>query len=210
MPVKQDDVLIEPSAGSLRWREEWLSELAKCVHPAFKGFAMAPYRLTCGWPCRNGLGRRRRAVGECHARESSKGGIHEIFISPVLDEPLEVAGTVCHELAHVAAGIKAGHGKGFVKVARHVGLTRNRPTSAMPSAVLESRLRKILGPLGPYPHSAVLPALKPVKPRTSVKLTCPSCQCVVTIGILNLKSAGLPTCGCGTLFTGGLDADEES
>jgi hypothetical protein len=214
MPLKRSDAVTEPAGGppGLRWREEWLSELAKCVHPIFKGFAMAPYRLTCGWPCRNGLGRRRRTVGECHARESSKEGVHEIFISPVLDEPLEVAGTVCHELAHVAAGIKAGHGKGFVTGARHSGLTRNRPTSAMPSSILESRLRKMLESLGPYPHSAVLPALRmrPAKPRTSVKLTCPSCQCVVTIGISNLKSAGLPTCGCGTLFTGGLDADEAS
>jgi hypothetical protein len=53
-------------------RESWLTELAKRVHPLYKGFAMAPYRLTCGWPCRMALGRRRRAIGECHALESSR------------------------------------------------------------------------------------------------------------------------------------------
>lgn len=203
--IKSEEVWVgEPL---ILWREEWLNELAKRVRPLFKGFAMAPYRLTCGWPCRMALGRRRRAIGECHALESSKAGVHEIFISPLLDRPVEVGGVVCHELAHVAAGIKDGHGKGFVKVCKHVGLTKNRPTSAAPGKILEDRLVKMVETLGAYPHSAVVPHLKPAKPRTSVKLVCPNCQCVVTMGLRHLTAAGLPTCGCGTLFVGGEDAD---
>lgn len=184
-------------APILKWREEWLYELSRAVSPIFKGWPMMPYRLTCGWPCRNGLARKRRVVGECHALESSKGGLHEIFISPVLDEPLEVAGTVCHELAHVAAGIPAGHGKGFVKVCRHVGLTKNRPTSAMPGEILLGRLRRWVEPLGAYPHQAIAPAQRPAKPRTSVKLACTSCGCACTMGIKWIAEVGPPTCACG-------------
>jgi hypothetical protein len=93
-------------------REAWLNELAKLAVPVFSGYQLKPYRLTCGWPSKGGMGRRSRRVGECHSLESSKGGVHEIFISPLIDESLEVGGTVLHELAHVAAGITAGHGKG--------------------------------------------------------------------------------------------------
>lgn len=179
-------------------RESWLNELASMIHPMFKGWGMKPYRLTCGWPCRGGLGRRRRVVGECHALESSKAGIHEIFISPTLEKPDMVAGTVCHEMAHVAAGIKAAHGKDFVKVCRAVGLTSGRATSVMPGPLLEKRLERILMKMGPYPHSAVMPALKPCKPRTSVSLTCPACPCRVTMGLKCFQEIGPPTCACGS------------
>src|SRR5262245_3291211 len=120
-------------------REGWLTEVASQVEPFFVGFKLDPYRVTCGWPSRNGLGRRMRRVGECHGSKSSKAGIHEIFISPLLDKPLEVAGTLCHELAHAAAGIDAAHGKDFVKVCKHVGLTRGKPTSVMPGERLNAR-----------------------------------------------------------------------
>jgi hypothetical protein len=175
-----------------QWREEWLNELARLVHPLFRTFPMKPYRLTCGWPCRFALGRRRRAVGECHALESSKAGFHEIFISPVLENPIEVAGTVCHEMGHVAAGIKAAHGKGFVKVCRHVGLTKGRPTSAAPGRRLEDHLRKVLDRLGAYPHTAVLPVLKPTRPCTTVKLLCPDCACACSMSLKWLAAAGPP------------------
>jgi hypothetical protein len=191
------------------WREEWLNELARLVHPLFRTFPMQPYRLTCGWPCRFALGRRRRAVGECHALESSKAGFHEIFISPVLEDPVEVAGTVCHEMAHVAAGIKAAHGKGFVKVCRHVGLTKGRPTSAGPGPRLEDHLRKLLGRLGTYPHTAVLPVLKPARPRTTVKLLCPACTCMCSMSLKWLAAAGPPCCGCGAIMQNATEIDPE-
>jgi hypothetical protein len=178
-------------------REAWLNELSKLIHPLFKGFTMRPYRLTCGWPCRGGLGRRRRVVGECHALESSRAGVHEIFVSPTLDKPTEVAGVVTHEMSHVAAGIEAGHGKGFVKVARHIGLTKGRPTSALPGPRLGEKLARFVHSLGTYPHDAVLPALKPCRPRTTVTLSCSGCPCKVVMGLKCYQEVGAPTCACG-------------
>jgi len=78
-------------------REAWLSAVATALQPFFPGAEFAPYRVTMGWPVSNGLGRRRRTVGQCFGAESSKDKVFELFISPLLDDPVEVAGTLAHE-----------------------------------------------------------------------------------------------------------------
>lgn len=182
-------------------REQWLTLVAVKAEVLFKGFRLAKYRISCSWPCRNALGRKERRIGECHALESSVGGIHEIFISPLIDDPLEVAGVVCHEMAHVAAGIDAGHAGKFVKVCRHVGLTKNKPTQAMPGPDLSDRLQAVIGQVGSYPHSKMIPTVKEAKPSTSVRLKCEQCGCTVVMTLKWLIEAGHPVCGCGGQMT---------
>jgi hypothetical protein len=208
-PLKGDkELLYEPPTitpplpPEILNREAWLTNAAKLVEPIFKGFTLKPYRLTCGWPSRNGTGRKKRVVGECHSIESSKGGVHEIFISPVLEESLEVLGTVCHEVAHVVAGIDAKHGARFVKVCKHVGLTKGKATEVMPGDALNLRLAKVVGKLGKYPHSALVGVRKPARPGAGgISLTCPMCACLVRISRKWLDMAGCPTCGCGAKMT---------
>jgi hypothetical protein len=185
-----------PGDKTARNREAWLTELAARAEVFFRGFDLGRYRLTCGWPSRGGLAKKARRVGECYAPECSRDGTHEIFVSPVLDDPQEVAGTVCHEMAHVAAGIPAGHGPVYKKVCRHVGLV-GRPTNAMPGELLRERLAKIIDRVGPYPHSALTGVLKVKKPPTSFTLACGACGCLVRISSRWLTTAGFPVCGCG-------------
>ena len=181
-------------------REAWLTEVALQVAPLYNKFHLSkkPYRITMGWPCRAGTSVRRRRIGECHHSTSSSGGFCEIFISPVLDTPLKVAGTVCHELAHVAAGADAGHGSWFTKVCKHVGLTHGKPTEVMPGASLNKRLEGIITKLPEYPHKAITPVAK-VRDmvQSSISLVCTSCGCKVRIAIQWLYRAGPPVCGCG-------------
>jgi hypothetical protein len=192
-------------------REQWLNDLAKQVEPIFRGYKLDPYRLTCGWPCRRGLSNKQRVIGECHALESSAGGVHEIFISPTLDKPLEVAGVVCHEIAHVAAGIKAAHKGRFIQVCKHIGLTKNKPTSAAPGTELEERLQKILDRQGEYPHKALIPMAKVIiKPKSQFTLVCRECGCKVSISAKWLDEVGAPTCGCNGLMEVQLDAPNPS
>lgn len=182
-------------------REQWLTELAKGIEPIFKGFRLAKYRLTCGWPCKQALSRRNRRIGECHGSQSSKDGTHEIFISPSIDDQLEVAGTVAHEMVHVVAGIEAQHKGKFLSVARHIGLTKGKPTSAMPGERLNDQIKKILEPLGAYPHSALVPVGKTKTSNpSSVRLEC-ECGCRVTISRKMLEEYGPPTCACGGEMT---------
>jgi hypothetical protein len=181
--VCTDTSIFVPSRGKL-WREEWLTQLSQMVLPVFKSWNMAPFRVTCGWPCKG-----------------------EIFISPALDDPLDVAGTVCHEMAHVAAGIKAGHGQGYRKVCRSVDLTKGSPTNASPGPVLTDRLHRIVESLGDYPHMALVPVVKLVKrPKTAVTLACLNCGCRVRIALKWLDQAGPPMCGCGGSMGPGEDS----
>lgn len=181
-------------------REEWLTTLAQQVEPWFREYTLGGYKLTCGWPSRFGTGRKLRRVGECHSKVLSKSGVFEIFVSPVLDNPLEVAGTVCHELAHIAAGIEAGHGYGFQKVCKRLGLTKGKPTQVMPGAILNERLDKIIAQLGPYPHQALGIAYKEVAASPFTYTLVCECGCKLRIGEDWLIKAGFPTCGCGKLF----------
>ncbi len=183
-------------------REHWLTELSRAVAPVYAGFRLSEFRVTCGWPASGGLSTKRRRVGECHGAQSSKGGLFELFISPVLDDSLQVAGTVCHELAHVAAGVEAQHKGQFVRVCRAVGLTKGKPTSVMPGAELDEKLRRIIERLGAYPHQALQPVGKLVQSKPGpVILVCGDCGCKVQISLKWLEEAGPPSsCGCGGGF----------
>ncbi len=183
-------------------REAWLTEMAKQITPMFAGMRLAEYRVTCGWPCKNALGRGATRVGECHSPKSSKGAYHEIFISPLLDKPLEVAGTLTHELAHVAAGVEAAHGKKFVAVCKHVGLTKGKATQVMPGTYLDERLNRLIEQVGQYPHTALVPLMKTKEAKvTSLSLECVDCGCKASIGIKWVELSGLPVCGCGGEFS---------
>ncbi len=182
-------------------REAWLTAVAEGMRPLFKGMSLAKFRVTCGWPSKNPLGRNRRVVGQCFATECSRLGIHELFISPLLEKPDEVAGTLCHELAHVAAGVKAAHGKGFVRVCRHVGLTCGKPGNVMPGAALAAQLAEVTARVGTYPHSALAPVqVERPKVKSVVGLECPECQCKISISVRLLERCGAPTCACGAPF----------
>jgi hypothetical protein len=181
-------------------REGWLTEAGRIIEPLFRPLRVGAYRVTCGWPCKGGTSLKRRRVGECHPVESSRAGVSELFISPVLDGFGDVTGTLVHEMAHVVAGVKAGHGRGFVRVCRHVGLTKGKATSAEPGERLAEQVAKLLEPLGKYPHSALVPKGKPKKPPGVVGLECAGCGCKVTISFKWLGQSGPPVCGCGKSF----------
>jgi hypothetical protein len=191
-------------------REQWLTELGEAVRHLYSNFNLKPFRLTCGWPCINPLGRKVRRIGECHPIESSPGGFHEIFISPLVGESIEVAGVACHELGHVAAGTDQGHKGLFLKVCREVGLTKNKPTQAMPGERLTRLLEKVIGQLGPYPHKPMQPFTKrKERSNTDLTLTCVECGCKVRISIKWAAKSGLPVCGCGgLLYSPGENTDE--
>ncbi len=193
-------------------REGWLTEVAHKIIPVFRGFNLRAesFRVTCGWPAKGALSRRSRRVGECHGAQNSTAGIFELFISPLLEKPLDVAGTVAHEMCHVAAGVEAGHGPGFKKVAKFVDLTAGKPTSAGPGPRLAERLERIIGSVGPYPHRAMAPQMKAAKAGSAVKLECRECGCKVIISRRWMDEVGPPPgCACGGGF-GEVGAKEDS
>lgn len=183
-------------------REGWLTELAKMLEPHYRGFELGDYRVTCGWPSTKGLGTRSRTIGECWDKSASPAGRSEIFISPVLQDPVEVGGVLCHEMAHIAAGHKAGHGPKYKRVCRHVGLFKGKPTQAMPGDQLEADIRSKVLKLGAYPHRAISPRGKELKVKPGpVTLECGKCGCKCSMTLKWHETSGSPTCGCGHPMT---------
>jgi len=180
-------------------REGWLMEVSAYLRSVvFKDWKIVPFRVTCGWPSKHASSAKGRRVGECHGARLSKDGHHEIFISPVLDNPLEVTGVLCHELAHVAAGVDAQHGKEFLRVCRQVGLDKGKPGSVMPGERLNKRLDEFLKSVPVYPHSALLTPAKTTlaRPAVSIKLVCQECACSIRIAKKDFERVGAPVCGC--------------
>ena len=181
-------------------REQWLTEIAQRMETLFKSknYPLKPYRVTCGWPCRLGLSLRAPRIGECHPVVSSKGGVMEIFVSPRLDKPLDVAGVVVHELTHVAVGTEWSHGTRFKAAMKALGLV-GKPTSAMPGEKLNETLQKHIDQLGAYPHAALEPVRTAAKSGSAVKLLC-DCGCNFRMSRKWLEESGVPICGCGKPF----------
>jgi hypothetical protein len=199
-------------------REQWLNNAVTSVRGIFhaNGYPIPDHiRVSCGFP----LSRARslyRNVGVHFAPELSDDATHQIFISPVLDDSVEVLGVLMHELSHAVTGEK--HGYEFKQCVRKVWLEGN-PTQTKVGAEFRSNFAPILESLGVYPH-AKLNLESNSKPQGTrmLKAVCNNCVERNADGSIALTATGaiksqytirvtktwadkgLPTCQCGTQF----------
>lgn len=148
---------MEQNAATLR--EDWLNRAMPMIREHFAGAGFEvpeKIRLTCGFPSKMGMGRKKRRIGECWDSSCTTDGYHLIFISPVLGDPIKVLGTQVHEVVHAAVGTKHGHKAPFSKAAKAVGLIKPW-TSTKESDDLVERINRWIKGLGPYPHGALDP-----------------------------------------------------
>jgi hypothetical protein len=138
------------------YREAWLQAAASFLlkHMVEQGLPPVEVRVSCGWPVRGGVARRRTVIGQCFAPSVCKDGKPQIFISPRLSESIEVLGTLLHELVHASVGCHYGHRKEFSQAARQVGLD-GPPTATTVGDTLRWLLVSYVGRVGPYPHAAI-------------------------------------------------------
>lgn len=182
-------------------REDWLNQAAEKLRPWFSNIGHPlpkQFRVTCGWPSTGALARRKRRIGECWTTASSAGKINEIFISPVISEPVQVVGVLVHELVHAADNCKHGHTGPFTKMCRKLGLV-GKPTATAPGPELTERIKaQVLEELPPYPHDPLDLAGRPVRRQTTrmKKVACPECGYTVRTTAKWIE-VGLPTCHCG-------------
>jgi hypothetical protein len=166
-------------------REQWLHAGLELIRPLFGAIsnpAPKKIRVSCGFPSRNALGNRLRAIGECWSDKASKGSYFEIFVSPILNEPVKVLDVLTHEVVHAVVGLECGHKKPFKLVATAVGL-EGPMKSTKAGAALQAKLEGIAKQLGPYPHdelSKMTSGKKPDKCRM-FKCSCPDCGYTVRI-----------------------------
>lgn len=139
-------------------RETWLLAASRALAPWFEaeGMPLPPHRIACGFPSTRALSTKGRRIGECWSDMVSSDGVAELLISPVLDDPQEVAATLVHELIHAAIGCDHGHDPTFAAAARRM-LLEGKPTATVASDAFRERVAPILAELGPYPHAKLIP-----------------------------------------------------
>lgn len=155
-------------------REEWLMAAAGHISTRFnKSNYVVPGKVkaSCGWPV-GSRGTSKTILGQCWAPEASADGSHEIFVAPLVSDPLIVLGVLAHELVHAAVGVKHGHKRPFIKACDTLGLT-GKPTQAMPGPKLAAWIKDVLLPkLGPYPHAILSDSARKKQTTRMVKLVC--------------------------------------
>jgi len=160
-------------------RELWLQNAVDLVSPIFKnkGYTIPKVQVSCGFPS---TGNKSKHVGQCWGKSSTNDGTNQLFISPVLDEPVQVLDTLVHELVHAVDDCIHHHGPEFKKIATDVGLQGlMREASAGPWLLEQSTA--ISRQLGKYPHSKINLAhssSKKTGPRPRAK--CKKCGYEVT------------------------------
>lgn len=181
-------------------REEWLTECIQQLRPEFEQLAHPlpkKIRASCSWPSKSGLANKKRRIGEAWSANNSADQSCEVFISPVLKDPLEVAATLVHELVHCAVGVEKGHKGMFPRLARALGL-EGKMTATTAGEGLKVHLQQITDAIGPYPHAKLTHSNAPKKQSCRLlKVVC-ECGCVVRMTRKWLDEVGPPTCGCGS------------
>ena len=181
-------------------REAWLGAAVKEVSKLFKAIdhEVPTVRVSVGWP--GGRGKKQGVIGQCFATTSATDKVAQIFVSPVVVEPIKTLVVVAHELVHAVDDCKSGHKSGFIKIARELGFTP-KWTVATPETIseeLREKLEAIAEKLGSYPHAAIVPSERPVVQKTyMLKVLCvedPSYFIRMTSG--KIEEYGTPLCPC--------------
>ena len=156
-------------------REQWLTAAAKKLERLFPADQKpSGYRVTCGFPSTGGIANKQRVVGECWPKGASKDRINEVILTILEDAPLEVMGTLAHELVHVVDDCQHGHKAPFRKLATEIGL-EGKMTSTTMSERFKDEARKMIKALGPYPHKALRTAGRTKQGTRMIKAACPEC-----------------------------------
>tara|TARA_R110002020_G_scaffold270096_1_gene485428 strand:- start:306 stop:911 length:606 start_codon:yes stop_codon:yes gene_type:complete len=182
-------------------REAWLARLTDRLRPYFAkhGYTIPEkVRVSCGWPSRGGLAPQRRVGGQCWYADSSSDNTAEIFISPTIDDKMDVAHILAHELVHATLGPGFGHGPTFRKCATAIGL-EGPMRSTVAGDAFKRAVQPMLNRMGDYGHASlgskteVAGAPKKQTARL-IKVKCATCDYTVRITRKWLDNPGPPIC----------------
>lgn len=142
-------------------REEWLQQGVSLLKEQLfdpRELHLPPIiRVSCGL-CPG------KSIGLCIDPECVEDGSIAIFLDPRLKDPIELLGTLLHELCHASVGNEYKHKGAFVRIIRELGL-EGKPTATvvMPDTELHQILAGMAVSLGDYPHAPVVRKKKETK-----------------------------------------------
>ena len=185
---------------TVKLREAWLMAATSFLidHMVACGLPSTTVRVSCGWPSRGGMGARLVVIGQCFAPQMCRDGIPQIFISPRIEDSLQVLGTLLHELVHAADGCQHGHRKEFSQAAHRVGLA-GPPTATTVGPTLLPVLERFVASVGPYPHVAIRTGAPKEKAGSRLRLY--ECRCNPPVKVRVASDRFQARCVvCGLLF----------
>ena len=173
-------------------REEWLSAAVEELRPVFDSLNPLPekIRVTCGVPSVRSTALKKR-IGEHWSPKASEDQTHEILISPVLDDSVEVFAVLVHELAHAATD-GDGHQGRFPATVRSLSL-EGKPSQTYAGNAFKQRFKDLIDGLGPYPHAKLNVGSHKKQSTRMLKAVCPACGYTVRLTSKWL-AVGLPIC----------------
>lgn len=182
-------------------REQWLNSAAKHLAKHItdrtgEGFT-ARIRVSCGFP--KGKGGRGGAIGQAWDPRCSGDETHELFISPLLNEPaakMGVLATLLHEMLHAHVGLEHGHKSPFKRAALACGLEGKMTATSASADLLAETIEPLADALGPYPHAAMVLPERGSKGSRLLKAECPTCGYTVRVTAKWLDGLGAPLCPC--------------
>lgn len=178
-------------------REQWLQAAALLIMSREEMTTERTYRVSCGLPSTRPFGAK-RAIGQAWHENCTDDHVNEVYVSPTIDEGVQVFGTLMHELGHVVAGLEAKHGPEFKKIVTSIGLTGKMTTTVLSDEALPW-VEECLEALGPYPHRALgklARELDPTKQKQGTRMLkagCEPCEWVFRISATQAER-GLPNC----------------
>jgi hypothetical protein len=172
-------------------REAWLEAAVQEITPIFMkaGYAIPLCRVSCGF---TSTGVRSGHIGQCWSKKSSSDGINQIFVSPALEDTIEVLDTLVHELVHAVDDCQHKHGKEFKKISIKLGMV-GPMRSAGAGAELKEKLKVVASRLGPYPHSRITVFKKVISRQPRPRAKCSKCGFTVPM-LKDFLHYGPPIC----------------
>ena len=168
-------------------REDWLTGAVNELKPFFllNGVSISDkIRVSCALPS-NAKRTNFKSVGECFPNTNSADAHYEIFISPVLADPIKVFETLIAMLCHTANGA-LNHGKPYQKIADAMLLLPNGTQSARYKSVTHGdafvqAYKQIIDSLGAYVHAELSASVGKKQSTRMLKCVCPSCGYTVRL-----------------------------
>lgn len=174
-------------------REAWLLAAVEGLRDLFKqhGAEIPEVRVSVGFP---GGRSPRKAIGQYWPPQACEDAVPQVFVSPVLNEPLRALDVLVHELVH-AVHPEAGHKGAFAKLAKAVGLT-GKMTATVAGPELTTRLNALSSELGAYPHAAINLQDRKKQGTRLNKAECSACGYTCRVTKKWVEALGAPLCPC--------------
>lgn len=179
---------VSPSLARQQWFEQVVDALREeRFGPA--GYTIpANIRVSVGFPKGSDLC---KIVGQCWSPTASSDAHAELFISPVLLDPIDIIGTMGHEAGHATVGTGYGHRGPFKKCMLAIGLLPPM-RSTPPSEDFKEWVADLVSRIGPYPAGNLTIGKK--QSTRMLRCQCATCGYLARVTKQWITTSGPPIC----------------